>query len=410
MKQKKYVFGLLLMIVALSSCDLFSNSKKTANDLSSTSSFKNSSSTVQNSGDFLYGTVEPELKIHYIDLGVSGDSILIDYGNYEILIDAGGNKSAGTEVIVPYIKKYVEDQIIELTIATHGHEDHIAGYVGLSNKLGVFEAFQFKTIVDSGKGYENLTALQDEYNTKRDAKIAEGSTYYTIRDIFDQHLEQWKISPDLTLTFLNQKFYNIPYTKTSQNLNDYSICNLVDYQGLKFLFTGDLEENGETSLITMNQLPTVDVFKAGHHGSKTASNAELLEVIQPKMAIFTADSAKEATYKFPHPETITRLTSYTQTFYTSYYNGHIVLNMKKDTHDIEVQCSEKQESFQVAPYLACYPTIEAIANIGSKITTNSLEKIVLAENLYTALSEEEKSYVYNYPTLVDARAKYDKLG
>lgn len=406
---KKWNFLSIIIICFLaSSCSLSGKS--------STSNKKNSSNTSITPGNYLYNRVESELNVHYIDLGVSGDSILIDYGDYEVLIDAGGNKSAGTGIITPYLQKYVEDGIIELVIATHGHEDHIAGFIGLSNQRSVFKSFIIKNIIDPGEGYENLsnnngdlTALQKEYNTLRDKKIADGANYYTIRDIFKNHLEKWTIAPDLTLTFLKTKFYNIPYEKTSQNLNDYSIATLLEYQENSFLFTGDLEEKGEASLIEMNKLSKVNVWKAGHHGSKTASNTEILSIIQPDMAIFTADSTKESAYKFPHPEAINRLIQHTTTFYTSYYNGHVVLNMKKDEAGIHVNCSDNKNIFNYEDYLACYPTIEAIASIGINVTKASLTKIETAENLYKALSAAQKAYVYNYQTLVDARKKYDAL-
>ncbi len=401
-----------------SSSSSSSSSTETSTSSSTSSpSVDSSSSSSVDTNTYLYDKVEEELNVHYIDLGVSGDSILIDYGNYEILIDAGGNKTAGTNIIVPYLREYVEDNTIELTINTHGHEDHMAGYVGLANKDGVFSAFSYGTIVDPGEGYENLknnngdlTDLQVQYNEKRDAKIAEGSTYYTIRDIFDNNLERWTIAPDLTLTFLYQKYYDIPYTKTSQNLNDYSICTLLEYQDFKFLFTGDLEKKGEESLVENNELPEIDVYKAGHHGSDTASNDCLVDMIKPKMSIFTADSLGD-TYKFPHPEAIDRLSKYSTTYYASYFNGHIVVNMKKDEKTINVNCSDRNDSFKIEPYLACYPTIEAIAAIGSFSSKSDavLQKIETAEALYSALTTEQKEYVYNYSKLVTAREKYDKL-
>ena len=142
------------------SCDLLqrlnsNSSQSQPSSISSTSpSIPSSSSSLQTSGDYLYPSIEEELTVHFLDLNVSGDCILIDYGNYEILIDAGGNKSAGTNIIVPYLNQYVEDQCIELMIATHGHEDHIAGFVGLSNQASVLKDFSFGTIVDLGEGYE----------------------------------------------------------------------------------------------------------------------------------------------------------------------------------------------------------------------------------------------------------------
>ena len=64
-----------------------------------------------------------ELKVHFIDVG-QGDSILIDLGRTEILIDGGG-KSPG---VVSYLQSYV-DGAIEVMVATHPHADHIGGLI-----------------------------------------------------------------------------------------------------------------------------------------------------------------------------------------------------------------------------------------------------------------------------------------
>ena len=415
MKKLRIIFSLLFVALLTTSCDLLQRLNSNSSQSQPSSISSTSSSSLQTSGDYLYPSIEEELTVHFLDLNVSGDCILIDYGNYEILIDAGGNKSAGTNIIVPYLNQYVEDQCIELMIATHGHEDHIAGFVGLSNQASVLKDFSFGTIVDLGEGYENLnssnelTALQKQYNELRDQKIEEGSQYYTIRDLYKENKTVWEIAPQLTFSFLETKFYNIPYTKHTQNLNNYSIATQLKFEDKTFLFTGDLEEEGESSLLEMNQLSKVNIFKAGHHGSNTASQEALLEVIQPDIAIFTADSSKESTYNFPHPETIERLVPYTSQFYTSYYNGHIQVKLLSSEKNIDIECSERNELFSYVAYLNCYPTIQAIASIGSKITIESETKIENAESLYNRLTEDEKTYVYNYPTLLEAREKFNQL-
>ena len=73
-----------------------------------------------------------------------------------------------------------------------------------------------------------------------------------------------------------------------------------------FLFTVDLEEAGEETLMaTYPDLP-VDILKAGHHGSKGSSSEAFLEHIQPELALLSA--GKNNRYKHPHQETLDRLT------------------------------------------------------------------------------------------------------
>ncbi len=73
------------------------------------------------------------LSVHFIDVG-QGDSILIDFGQTEILID-GGDRSHG---LVNYINSYV-DRPLEVMIATHPHADHIGGLIAVLEKFEVKE-------------------------------------------------------------------------------------------------------------------------------------------------------------------------------------------------------------------------------------------------------------------------------
>ncbi|MBQ7770355.1 MAG: MBL fold metallo-hydrolase, partial [Clostridia bacterium] len=72
-----------------------------------------------------------ELSIHFLELGnkYTGDCTLIKVGDTEVLIDAGSRKGSA-ETIVPYVQQYCTDGVLEYVIATHAHQDHIAGFVG----------------------------------------------------------------------------------------------------------------------------------------------------------------------------------------------------------------------------------------------------------------------------------------
>jgi len=74
-----------------------------------------------------------ELKVHFIDIG-QGDSILIDFGDTEMLID-GGDKSPG---VVAYLADYV-DGALEAVVATHPHADHIGGLIAVLSTFEVEE-------------------------------------------------------------------------------------------------------------------------------------------------------------------------------------------------------------------------------------------------------------------------------
>ncbi|MBA7653175.1 hypothetical protein ES703_61018 [subsurface metagenome] len=105
-----------------------------------------------------------ELKVHFIDVG-QGDSILVDLGETEILID-GGDKSSG---IVEYLSDFV-DGALEVIVATHPDADHIGGLIG------VLDAFEVDEIWLNGD-----TSTSQTYSQFMSAVNSEGAQVYEAR-------------------------------------------------------------------------------------------------------------------------------------------------------------------------------------------------------------------------------------
>ncbi len=216
--------------------------------------------------------------VHFLELGnvYTGDCTYIKSGDTDILIDAGSNTSS-IPTITEYLDKYVTDGILEYVIVTHAHEDHYAGFATNEKTDSLFDIYECKTIIDFAATNQKDTAVMyNNYLRERDAEIAAGATHYTARECIEQNKNVFELD-GATMTILDQKFYY----EEAKTENDYSVCTLFTHGDRNFLFTGDLEKDGELSLIEKNQLPEVELYKAGHHGSKTSSSAELMAVIKP---------------------------------------------------------------------------------------------------------------------------------
>ena len=74
--------------------------------------------------------------------------------------------------------------------------------------------------------------------------------------------------------------------------------------GTSFLFTGDLEKEGEEELMTCYPNLKVRVLKAGHHGSKGSSSEAFLDQLKPSLALVSAGENNR--YKHPNDETLER--------------------------------------------------------------------------------------------------------
>ena len=299
-----------------------------------------------------------DLSIHFLMLGneYTGDSTLIKVGDTEVLIDAGSiQASAGT--LVPYIKDYCTDGILEYVIVTHADQDHISGFVGTTVYPGIFESFECKTIIDFPLTDKD-TQIYERYCEERDAEVALGAKHYTALECWNNTggaQRSYALSDKVTMNFLYQKCYE----ERTEDENDYSVCMLLE-DGTNYFFTGDLEKDGEQSLIESNTLPKCKLFKAGHHGSKTSSTTALLEIIQPEIVCVCCccgsdEYTKDVANQFPTQDFVNRVAPYTKQVYVTTIvadnedgfaplNGNIVITSKSG--EVLIRCSNNATLFK----------------------------------------------------------------
>lgn len=137
---------------------------------------------------------------------------------------------------------------------------------------------------------------------------------------------QFSSSPKGILKILNNQFcykqYNEGNSVSSTDKNIIATCVLIEYDGYKYLFTGDLPEfdsvkdykrtQGEALLVENNYSDLKDgvlFFKAGHHGSMTSNSDYLLNVIKPQYVGISCNAGGQ--YHFPKDTVIENLGLYT---------------------------------------------------------------------------------------------------
>ena len=342
--------------------------------------FKKNNDTNNNESVEIDKVLYEDFQIHFLELGNnnSGDSVYVKAGDNDILIDAGsrGNSAA---TINNYVKQYCTDGKLEYVISTHGHQDHIAGFAGVSDnkaknfkgdsvdKTGVLYYFEVETFIDFTyyNSVDNKTASIDDYSTSteygkylraRNYAISNNATHYTAKDLWDTNNTTFNLGSGITMDIL----YNKYYFETSSDENNYSVCTLFNYNDHHFMLTGDLEKEGEEALAnyydgstSKKTLPHCDLFKGGHHGSATSSNECLLEKITPDICCVcccAGDTEYTANYstQFPTQAFIDRIAKYTSNVYvTTLYNeetktnesmnGNIVVS--SDGKEVGIQAS-----------------------------------------------------------------------
>ena len=218
------------------------------------------------------------LEVHYLDVG-QGDATLIVCGDGAMLIDAGNN-SWGDDV-----RDYLEYQGVEdldYVIGTHPDADHIGGLDV------VMEAFDCGTVIMPD--YEKET-----------------KTYEEVIDVMNQKGLELTLPQVGTVYELGEAAFTIvaPQGDYGDNANDYSVGILLEHGENRFLFTGDAEEDSEADMLNSGIDLSADVFKAAHHGSRTANTEAFLERVDPGYVVISCGEGNS--YGHPHAEVLNRL-------------------------------------------------------------------------------------------------------
>lgn len=89
--------------------------------------------------------------------------------------------------------------------------------------------------------------------------------------------------------------------------NNSLVCKMV-YQDFSVLFTGDIEEIAEKEILEEYENRKAlksTILKVAHHGSKTSSTEQFLNVVQPKVVLIGV--GEKNTFGHPNYEVIKRI-------------------------------------------------------------------------------------------------------
>lgn len=263
--------------------------------------------------------LNPYGSITFIDVG-QGDCILIQlpYAKGTYLIDTGGTisipkkewqtrkreYSIGEDVVLPYLR-YKGIKHLDKLILTHGDQDHVGAAPELLNGI---------TIKEVVLGQKKLYSQQEQ-------QIMEIADEKRIPIRIMKRGDNWN-NGNLVFSILSP-------VGTEPKSNNQSIVLYTELGGRKWMFTGDLEEEGEQQLLETYENLQADVLKAGHHGSKTSTSEAFLQRVHPNTAIISAGEGNR--YGHPHQEVLQRLTKLGAAVWRTDQGGAITYTFRKET-------------------------------------------------------------------------------
>ncbi|BDR59271.1 DNA internalization-related competence protein ComEC/Rec2 [Xylocopilactobacillus apicola] len=242
---------------------------------------------------FLYIHFPLTGRVVMFDIG-QGDSFLIEtpFHKQVILIDTGGkvgldkepwqertSKSRVETVTLNYLHSRGINHL-DAVITTHQDADHIGDLPVLIKNMRIDRLIYGEGILQNKNYRKKVEPLK---NTAKFIPVLAGQT----------------------VKIKGQELKILHPSTPGPGENNDSVTFLTHLGQLTFLFTGDLERDGEKQVLKQFSVQA-DVLKAGHHGSKTSTSKEFLEAVSPKIAWISA--GRNNRYGHPSPETLNKLT------------------------------------------------------------------------------------------------------
>ena len=229
-------------------------------------------------------------EVTVVDVG-QGDSIFLrSMKGDTILIDVGGKVTFGTKekwqessqtsnaekTLIPYLQARGVSQI-DYLVLTHTDTDHIGDLEEVAKCFKIKEICVSQGALTKSSFVKRLRTIKCPVHTlKAGDKLP-------------------MMGSNLQVLYPN---------KVGDGGNNDSIVLYGKLLGSSFLFTGDLEKEGEEELMASYPTLRASVLKAGHHGSKGSSSEAFLDQLHPSLALVSAGENNR--YKHPNDETIER--------------------------------------------------------------------------------------------------------
>ncbi len=255
----------------------------------------------------IFHFIPKNLKIYFLDVGQGDCTFIVTPKNKTILIDGGGSTGSdfdvGESTLIPYIldRGYKK---IDLMFISHFDQDHVGGLLTVLKELKVNRVCISKQ-EENSENYQKFLEIVKE----KDIPV-------TIVKLGDK------------IKIENSLYFDILWPQedqiTENRINNNAIVMKLNYNGFSCLFTGDIEKIAEDKMVSLYKDKFVlesDILKVAHHGSKTSTTDNFLELVNPKNCLIGV--GKNNLFGHPSNEIVERLEKLDVKVYRTDINGEI---------------------------------------------------------------------------------------
>ncbi|MDR0325219.1 MAG: MBL fold metallo-hydrolase [Oscillospiraceae bacterium] len=201
----------------------------------------------------------------FINVG-KADSILLSLKDKVYLIDTGSEESVPAlyrALAVMGVKK------IDGLFLTHTHSDHIGGTEALAQKVPVDRVYSAEISTNNKNGKNKIVQLA--------RKLGLPHTQLVVGD-------EVAAGDGIAFKVIAPIVYN------DDDDNDNSLVLMIELNGKRFLFTGDLQFAGELTVLESGADIRAHVLKVGHHGNPDATSPAFASAVSPEYAVISTDT------------------------------------------------------------------------------------------------------------------------
>jgi competence protein ComEC len=254
-----------------------------------------------------FSAPQPDGRLHvdFLDVG-QGDSALITMPTGEtLLIDGGGKVNFNSlyvqregeepELFEPDAQRVGETVVseflwekgyshVDYILATHADADHIQGLADAAKNFRVRTAIFGRTPLNDADFSELYDVLQ-----KRNVLIYVASRG-DVLSFGEVRIEILYPEKDASPEAVSD--------------NNHSLVLRVVYGDRKFLLTGDIERETESFLTAAPEFLQADVVKVAHHGSRTSSTENFVNIVKARVAVVSV--GRDSPFGHPKAEVVER--------------------------------------------------------------------------------------------------------
>ena len=263
-------------------------------------------------------THRTDLRVTFLNVG-KADAIFLQPPNSKgMLIDGGlANQyfDSGRSILIPFLQ-WSGVRSLDGMVMTHPDMDHMGGLLVTIPQI------------PPARLWWNPVEVQSTYLNQILSQAAKAQAAILPAD---RRLEPLRLG-SCRLQFLNRPQPAGTDNQVHRNINNASVVCRLDFGAKSFLFTGDLEREGEDELLEAGVPLEASVLKIGHHGGKTSTSRRFLEAVRPEVAVILNEYP--AARGSPNREVMARLESAGVCIFWTGRDGAVIINTDGKTLSI----------------------------------------------------------------------------